>query len=211
MKILITSFLLFPTLVLATPTKFSVDIKKSSIHYFLPYSTGTSEGDVKTVEGSATLDSDHPTDVSGEFTVPISSIDSGNSTRTCHLTEALGLNYAVSDFPAEHICDGNKLPETGKNSIAYPTIHFKVLKIKALAEENMIDVEGEWTIHGVTHADHLQLKMTREGKDLKLKGETQFSLKNYGIQVKPAKIAFITIRVHDELRVVLDLVLMPVL
>jgi len=209
MKTLIAFLFFSPGLVLASPAKFGIDIKKSSIHYFLPYSTGTSEGDVRAVDGSVTLDPDHPSAVSGEFTVPISSIDSGSAKRTCHLQEALGLNYAVSDFPNDHVCDGDKLPLTGKNSVVFTTIHFKVLKITSMTEAASIEVEGEWVIHGVSHSDHLKMKMIREGTGLRLKGETQFSLKNYGIVVKPAKIAFITISVHDELRVVLDLLLTP--
>jgi polyisoprenoid-binding protein YceI len=193
----------------AEATVYQLESKESSIHFFLPYTTGTHEGDAKGPIGKVKWDEANLSEVNGEVSVPLSSIVTGDETRDCHLREALGLNYAVSDFPKDHICKDGALPTSGKNSVVYPSVIFKVLHAKKLDEENSIEIEGEWTLHGITRSDRIKMNLIHEGKKLRLKGETLFSLQNYGVQVKPAKVLFVTISVHDQVRVVLDLLLSP--
>lgn len=211
MKNIILCYLLFPMSVMAStsPLQYKPTLENASIQFFLPYTLGIHEGKVNQIEGKVVLDVNNLSEIKGEFSVPINSLTTGDRERDCHLQESLGLNYTVSDFPEKHVCDHNQLPASGKNAVVYPIIHFKVLKTKVLPEENSIEVEGEWTIHGVTHADQIKMKMIPEGKNIRLKGETKFSLKNYGIVVKSAKVLFVTISVKDELRLVLNLLLIP--
>jgi len=182
----------------------------SSVKYALPYSMGTHRGRVKRMTGTVSLDLEQSMG-SGELHVPIDSIDTGNKEQDCHLIEAMGLNYRVSDFPKEHTCDKNDhVATSGKNSVAYPEIIFKISSIKASEKAGNFTVSGVWTIHGISHPSQFDTKIIHQGNSLKIQGEIQFSLKDYGVEVKSAHILFVTISVKDEVSMVFDLELSPI-
>ena len=186
------------------PYKPSLD-SGSSIQYTLPYSMGIHEGKIKTITGIVSLDLEHSIG-SGELHVPIEALETGKEEQNCHLREAMGLNYQSSDFPKEHVCDKNhQLPSSGKNAIAYPEIIFKISSIKTTSD-TALTVNGVWTMHGVSHPAQIEMKLRHQGDQLRLQGEIHISLKDYGIEVKSARVLFVTISVHDQATVKLDLI-----
>lgn len=181
----------------------------TGIRFRLPYTLGTHDGEALEATGTATFDPASRKAIRGSFRVPIRSIRTGNDARDCHLLEALGLDYAKSGYPEDHVCDGDDhLPSAGPDAIAYPDIEFRA---RALREEkNQITaIEGDWVIHGVSRPARIAVTATPEGEGFRLKGETRISLKDHGIEVKSAKILFATIRVEDQAVVSMDLRLQP--
>src|SRR5262245_58017183 len=111
------------------------------------------------------------------------------------MREALGLDYAKSGFPEEHVCDdNNKLPASGPDAVVYPEIRFEVTGISAqddaklvLDREKPVDLDGKWTIHGTTKPARIPVKIRPEGEGFRLTGSTKLSLKSFGVEVKSAK------------------------
>lgn len=188
------------------------------IKFQIPYSLGTHEGDVRIISGSITINPIDPASATGEFRVPIHSLTTNKPERDCHLRESLGLNYQESDFPTKHICDNQfHLPSTGKNSVSYPIITFKILSINSLDRtkqilsdgETSVEITGEWIMHGKSNQMKFPMKIISEGKNMRIVGVVPFSLNSYGIIVNSARIAFFTISVKDEVKVIFDLLLTP--
>ena len=188
----------------------------SGITFHISYSLGTHDGTAETVTGSLDLKSTEPLVASGQFQVPIRSLKTGNAQRDCHLLESLGLNYADTQYPGEHVCNGeNRLPETGKNAVAFPDITLKIISVAMddpktpfqLNHEAKLQINGEWTIHGVTKPVKFPMKMTPVGDQLRLQGELPFLLKDYGIVVKSAHVLIATISVSDTATAVFDMLL----
>ena len=143
----------------------------------------------------------------------------GNAVQDCHLVEALGLNYASSRFPENHVCNNdNELERDEASHFLYPFIHFKIVDAKKMGEEHTgtfhkyeLIVTGLWKIHGreVSQSHKVELSVDSKKRFLMLRIKTtpHFSLKEFGVIVKPAKILGIKIGVKDHVSVVLDLVL----
>lgn len=183
------------------------------IHFQLPYSLGTVLGEVLIIGGKVTIDTENAALSNGTFKVPIDSLYTNKPMRDCHLREALGINYEESDFPKTHVCSEKfQIPFEGKNAIAYPLITLKILSLKnkeannkkiSMDHETKVEVSGEWTIHGKTLPSIFELKIlpTPNSKSIKILGETIFSLKAFGIIVRPAKILLFPIKTEDQVRV----------
>lgn len=193
-------------------------VEKTGVTFHLPYTLGTHDGEVRIGKDHLNMDLTNPINSSGEFIVSIDSMTTGDSKRDCHMREALGLNYEQSDFPKEHVCnENNQLPLTGKNAVVFPEIIYKILSLKSLDKsgtihadmETLVEVEGQWTIHGVNQKEKMLLKMTPENGKFRIQGETQFSLKSYNVVVKSAKVLFITIEVKDHAKVNFNLLIEP--
>ncbi len=188
--------------------------REGGIRYRLPYSLGTHEGVASAVTGMFKIDLAKPESTSGSLKVPLDLLVSGDAKRDCHMREALGLKYEASDFPQEHVCnDENLLPTSGRNSIAYPAIELKVTSVKSMNEngqiaddrETSIEVEGKWVIHGVSQPAKIPMRVVPENGRLRLSGETALSLKSFGVEVKSARLLFVTISVSDQVKLTLDL------
>lgn len=217
MKFLSLLVLLVSTSVFAELKTFKL-ADKNGVSFHLPYSLGVHDGEARIDKDHLSLDINNPTNSSGEFIVLIDNMTTGNPKRDCHMREALGLNYGQSDFPNEHVCDDkNQLPSTGKNAVIFPEIIFKILSLKSLDksktilkdQETPIEVEGQWTIHGVSQKEKLQLKVIPEDGKFRIQGDTQFSIKAYNIVVKSAKVLFATISVKDQAKVNFNLLFEP--
>jgi polyisoprenoid-binding protein YceI len=187
---------------------------KSGIEFHIPYTAGTHDGEARISKAQLNLDFDRPGISMGEFIVPIEMMTTGNPERDCHMREALGLNYEQSDFPKEHACnDKHQLPNSGKNAVVFPEIIFKILSLRSLDpsgkilhdKETNIEVEGQWTIHGVSKKEKIPMKINSSGEKIVIHGETKFSLKDYNIVVKSGKVLFVTIGVKDTVRVNFDI------
>ncbi|MBC7539931.1 MAG: YceI family protein [Bacteriovorax sp.] len=221
MKMFFILFILIPAICFAVPKVYrpaAIPGPNIGIKFQIPYTLGTHEGDVRIISGSITIDTIDPSTATGELRVPIESLTTNKAERDCHLRESLGLNYHLSDFPKEHICDNQfHLPATGKNSIAFPLITLKIVSINSLDRtkqikfdsETEIEVVGLWNIHGKTNQIKFPMRIIPEGNKLKVVGEVPFSLNSFDIKVKPAHMAFFTISVKDQIKVIFDLLLVP--
>jgi polyisoprenoid-binding protein YceI len=200
MKNIFTLIFCYPLICFATPEVYKPEIssgKNIGVKFTIPYTFGTHEGVSHIILGEVTIDTSNPSVSTGEFIVPINSFKTNDDERDCHLREALGLNY--------------------QNSVIYPMINFKILSVTSqdsikqipLDRESMIDVEGQWTIHGITKQVKLPMKIIPNGKKFRTIGEFPFSLSDYNIIVKSNKILFVTIGVKDQLKVLIDFSLAP--
>ena len=202
------SALFFAQIALSAPTVFQpLSEKNTGIHFTLPYSLGTHDGDVHVLKGGMTLDLASLSSSAGELHVPINSITTGNEERDCHLQESLGLDYQQSDYPKEHVCTKNQLPASGKNAVSFPEIILKITSLKKQENNGFTEATGSWTIHGVTVPTRLSVKLTFEGSKLRIQGSQPFSLKAFGIQVKSAHVLFATISVEDQAKLDFNILL----
>lgn len=196
----------------------------AGIRFDLLYSSGTHRGSVGEARGEVTFDPSAPGGAKAHFTVPIRGIKTGDETRDCHMREALGLDYARSGFPEEHVCrNDDSLPETGPDAIVFPDLALEVRGVRSaekaggglgsagtgaaipLDRPSRVEVTGEWRIHGKQKPARVEMELEPRGDGLRLLGKTRLSLKDFGIVVKDAKILFLTIRVEDSAEVSLDL------
>lgn len=194
--------------------------KHSRIRFKLPYTFGIHKGEIGVANGQLDIDSNPPHFISSaDFSIPISSLSTGNEMRDCHLREAMGIKYSTSKYPEKHVCDReNKLPKNGPDSILYPTVHFKLESLKldpldadlsGLNTSITAKAEGKWSMHGITRPVRLPLTIQREEEDYRVEGKFNFSLKEYEIVVKKVKFLFIPVGVKDRATVNFDLLFRP--
>jgi polyisoprenoid-binding protein YceI len=160
--------------------------RDGGVQFSIPYKLGTHDGPALDVMGSMEYDVATDTIQSGVISIQIINLDSGNSKRDCHLQEAIGLNYAISAFPEEHVCEnGNVLPETGPDSIQYPEIRFTVTSSKRISADTSI-LKGALSMHGISRPIEFPVTVkNRKEKSISLAGSVVIALKDYGIEVKP--------------------------
>jgi hypothetical protein len=206
--------------------KYSLANKNATgVTFQIAYSLGVHDGTVSEMDSSVQL-SDKNKILSGEFTVPLSAMATGNATRDCHMREALGIKYEGSAFPTDHVCVGDQLPATGPNAMAFENLQFKFKNVKAAASElpevlevgksYPILIQGQWTLHGVTvdvgtdESIAVQVKLLDGATgELQLFGKFELSLAKFGVVVKPFKIAFVKIGVADNAKVTINTRLLP--
>jgi hypothetical protein len=136
------------------------------------------------------------------------------------MREALGIDYkAGGRFPAEHACDGaNRLPASGPDSIAFSDIRLELLTAHPLDDLALleagkpvrVEVEGRWTVHGVSKPARELVRVLRDGEGLRARGRSTLVLKDFGVVVKSTKVLFAEIQVGDAVTVIYDLKLVPV-
>ncbi len=191
------------------------------VTFSIGYSLGQHDGSAQAMSSSVKLTKDNKI-LSGTFSVPISSMTTGNSKRDCHMMEALGIDYSKSQFPKEHVCNSDILPTSGPDSVSFQTIDFNFISIKgdsnsglpAVLEEGKVynlPIHGKWTIHGVTQEVGgaqsnevvlAQVKLLNASTgELQLFAKFNISLSKFGVIVKPFKIAFVSIGVDDIAKV----------
>ena len=194
------------------------DAQRPAIEILLPYSVGTHKQTVGEVRGQIRANTESLRTIEGLLTVPINSIVADGGKRDCHMREALGLDYKSSRFPKEHVCDdGNRLPSTGPDGLAFPEIQLELKTIRPIDEPKLLDqgksvsaeVQGTWTIHGVSRPAKLVIHLSREGTAgaLRVRGREWFALKDFGIVVKPAQVLFASITAGDVATANIDLLL----
>jgi hypothetical protein len=178
----------------------------------LPYTFGTHQFEVRDVRGEVRVDWTGAPSVSGRLSVALTALRGGGETLTCHMQEAMGLDYAKSAFPGDHVCSGGKLPASGKDAIAFPEIAFEIksARLAAPAKQKVrVSVTGRWTMHGISHDDTFDLDLTpMQGNAghptlFRLEGARKIRLASYGIQVKRA----LVISAGEEATVKINLVL----
>ncbi len=206
--------------------KYSLANKASTgVTFQIAYSLGVHDGTVSEMDSSIQL-SDKNKILTGEFSVPISAMSTGNATRDCHMREALGIKYEGSAFPADHVCINNELPTSGPDSLAFNKLQFKFKNVKATTSElpEVLEVgksypvliQGQWTLHGVTvdvgaeESIAVQVKLLDDVTgELQLFGKFELSLAKFGVVVKPFKLGFVKIGVADNAKITINTRLLP--
>lgn len=199
---------------------------KTGITFKIGFSAGVHDGDVDAMENKVVLDKKNNI-LSGDFKILIDHISTGNSTRDCHMREALGIKYEGSQFPNEHVCDSDdKLPASGPDAASYQAISFSFTSVKAnsnsLLPETLevgkvynLAVQGKFTMHGrtkdfsavnSTEFIPVQVKLINaETQELQLASKFEVSLSEFGVVVKPFKLGPFKIGVSDKAKVSLDM------
>lgn len=147
---------------LAAEDTFTVDKAHSSTTFRVRHMMANVMGQFRDINGTIKVDRENPTKSSVEFTISATSIDTGNQNRDEHLRTA--------DF-----FDVQK----------YPTISFKSTSI-APKGNNLYDVTGDFTMHGVTKRITLPVQFlgfakTARGEKAGFEIETTLNRKDYGI------------------------------
>ena len=130
------------------------------------------------------------------------------------MREALGLDYSKSSYPQAQVCDKrNQIPQSGVDSIVFPEIKFTLASLMGGGESTsplvpgtpkMITAVGKLVLHGVKHKVEVPLKLTLSATSLgllKVQGEFEVSLTDYGIVVRP--VLFVTVK--DTAHISVDL------
>ena len=182
----------------------------------LPYTFGTHGDRAVKVLGELRMDPDSPQAVAGTLRVPIDAIVSDSAERDCHMREALGVDYARSQYPREHVCKDDRLPA---GVVAFPEIVLQVRGAQAapvttmsVGKETPVSIQALWTIHGVTRPARLQLTASRDAKTpgaVRLRGNSEVRLSDFGVVVKSAHVLFVTSSVGEVATVHFDLELVP--
>jgi polyisoprenoid-binding protein YceI len=189
---------------------------RTGIEFDIGYTGGTHLGRAEAVSGQATLDIDNLAGSTALFSVPLTSLNTDNTKRDCHMREALGINYSVSIFPeGGHVCPStNVLSSTGPDKLAFDKITF-LLKGLMRPDGSRLDTltpgietpvlaQADWNIHGVTHSQVDNLTLTLENNDrVRVRGTSKLVLKDFGIEVLP----FLIITVSDFATARYDVVL----
>ncbi len=194
------------------------------VTFDIGFTAGVHRGSVSEVRGSLVFDGANRF-VKGSFVAALADIRTSNETRDCHLREAMGIDYTHSQFPAQHVCDGqNRTPATGPDSVVFPNIEFEFTNLvqtsgdalpATFARGKTYDVflRGKFTMHGQSklldggdpRATLVgKLMMTTDGF-LRLQSSFPVVLKDYGIVVKPSKLGPVTISVADKATVTLNI------
>ncbi len=176
---------------------------ENQIHFKIKYSLGTHEGVAKKIQSELQFDFLSPNKSKGFLAVPLSALATGSEGRDCHMREALGINYELSDYPKEHVCDDkNELLTSGKNAVVYPEIRFelKSLKINSwpIKDSTDAEIEGEWKIHGQVQPANIKVKMSQDKGVYRIQGSYIFNLTDFKVEVKSAKILIATIKTSNE-------------
>jgi polyisoprenoid-binding protein YceI len=197
---------------------YTVRLPQDGIVVDVPYSMGTHHEHVTATDGILRLDPAALTLERGRLVFPLSGFRSDDPQRGCHLREALGLDYTRSRFPREHVCDDqNHLPAAGPDSVAFPEVVLELASAEPVGAGSAggaeVEVTGTLTLHGRARPERFRLVVTPDPSApgmLRVRGHIPVRLADFGIEVKPAKILFVSITVHDEVTVNLDALLEPV-
>jgi polyisoprenoid-binding protein YceI len=202
----------------AAAQPYAIRLAQGGLEVEVPYSLGTHHEHVTAVDGTLRLDPETLHLERGRLVVPLASFRSDDAKRGCHLREALGLDYARSRYPKDHVCDDrNALPASGPDAIAYPDV---VLALTAGAPAERaaagaageVEVSGTLTVHGISRPVKFRLAVSRPGTEpglLRVRGRVPLRLADYGVQVKSAGVLFVSISVKDEVTVVIDALVEP--
>ena len=198
----------------AAAAAYSVRLPREGLIVDVPYSMGTHHEHVTAVDGTLRIDPEALRVQRGRLVIPLAAFRSDDPQRGCHLREALGLDYARARYPRDHVCDAqNHLPATGPDAIAFPDIVLEVSKGGPVASATgEIEAEGLLTVHGASRPVRLHLAVSRDASlpgTLRVRGRIPLHLADFGVQVKPAKVLFVSITVHDEIAVAVDALLEP--
>jgi len=174
---------------------------QSGLSFSIPYTLGVHTGVTTVAQGELAIDPVHLEINSGEILFPIASLESGNVERNCHMSEALGIDYAKSDYPNKHVCStGNLLPTDGPNAVVFPQIRFL---FRSFQDGK---VTGTFSMHGVDKELTVPVIVTAvDGGKMNVKSTFVVHLSDFGVVVKKVLI----VSVGNDATVNVDLTLEP--
>lgn len=190
---------------------------KFSVNYNCVIKTCVHNGEAREIQG--TLEGDGQGFVrKAQFHLFIEDLSTFNKVRDCHMREALGLDYSVSKFPREHVCEGSQLPSVGPDSLAYPEIVLTLVRVldgpaslNSLASEPVLrrDLLVTVKIHNVTKDVVLKQVVLKQNDERHLVLQSQFILdrRSFDIVVKPFSLGFAEMTVDNDIRVDVKLIL----
>jgi polyisoprenoid-binding protein YceI len=201
----------------AAPEAYGIRLAGNGLVIDVPYTLGTHHEHVTAVEGTVRVDPQTFRLERGRLVLPLAGLRSDDPKRGCHLREALGLDYARSRYPREHVCDDrNHLPASGPDAIAFPEVVLELTQGEPAAAapgaDSEVEVAGTLTVHGVSRPVKLHLAAARPASDpgmLRVRGRVPLRLADFGVKVKSAGVLFVSIAVKDEVTVVVDALLEP--
>jgi polyisoprenoid-binding protein YceI len=200
----------------AAAEAYGVRLGRDGLVVEVPYSVGTHHEHVTAVDGTVRVDPETSRLERGRLVVPLSAFRSDDPERGCHLREALGLDYARSRYPRDHVCDdANHLPVAGPDAIAFPEVVVELTRggpaTGAPGAASEVEVEGTLTVHGITHPLKLRLATSRDAGTglLRVRGRVPLRLSDHGVKVKSAGVLFVSISVRDEVTIIVDALLEP--
>lgn len=194
--------------------------KDSGIEFKIPFTFGIHNGKAHQFQGSFELDqNDFLQKI--QVTLPISKIETGNSTRDCHLRESLGIDYShqQSIYPSKHVCNSkNELPVQGNDSIAFPEIKLSLVQVLKstplpipLNKKTKTTLLAELEIHGIKKTFELEVEIlktqpTPTTENIEIQTTFDVSLADFAILVKPVNLLLTKISVGEIAQVTVHLV-----
>ena len=186
------------------------------VTFSLGWTLGTHQGRASRVTGSLEAQIEPLAVTQGEFRVPITAMSTGSTTRDCHMREALGIDYARSHFPAEHVCVNDQVPVSGPDSVVYPDIVIKVQGVRPqgvasgpaqmLTPMQWVDthVSFRLSMHGTTRDMAAPIRLQLIKPDVvQVQMEFEVKLADFGLVVKMPAL----MKVEDRAKVKLNLLL----
>ncbi len=195
----------------------------SGLKFSIAYTAGVHKGSASQMEGLAIIDQNDQLKQL-DIRVPIATMSTGNPTRDCHMREALGIDYAQSRFPKDHVCNAaNQTPPQGNDAIVFHDIDFKFMQIEKSAVSATMNPNVEYPVlvtarvsfHGFTKDIHgIEIKVTKtvdkdEAVSYHIKSAFSLSLNDFGVVVKPLKLGPFSIGVDDKVNLDIAIALRP--
>jgi polyisoprenoid-binding protein YceI len=187
--------------------------------FSLGWSLGTHQGQASSVTGSMQAQLEPLAITDGEFHVPISAMSTGSRTRDCHMREALGIDYAHSHFPAQHVCVNDQVPASGPDSVVFPETVIRIRGVRPVQAANQaatvlpgltlnkpIEVSAvlDLSIHGVTRQIVTPVRLQLIKQDtVQADAEFEWKLADFGVVVIMPPL----LKVDDAVKVSLKLLL----
>lgn len=145
-------------------TTYAIDASHSQVGFSVKHMMfSTVRGNFRGFEGTVVVDNDNPANSSVNVTIDASTITTGDEKRDEHLRSADFFDVAT-----------------------YPTLTFKSTSVDFKDAENFT-VNGELTMHGVTHPVQIKAEQTGEGTNpwgmdvAGFEGSTKINRKDYGL------------------------------
>jgi polyisoprenoid-binding protein YceI len=187
------------------------------VTFSLGWTLGTHQGRASRVSGSLDAQIEPLAVTQGEFRVPIAAMSTCSTTRDCHMREALGIDYARSRFPAEHVCANDQVPVSGPDSVVYPDIVIKVQGMRPaqgaasgpalrLTPMQWVDTQVSFglSMHGTTRDMSAPMRLQLIKPDVvQVQMEFEVKLADFGLVVKMPAL----MKVEDRAKVKLNLLL----
>jgi hypothetical protein len=173
---------------------------KSHVSIEIDYTMGEHLLEAEGMSGKVEWDPTTSEIKSGELKMAIANIKSKKSELECHMRESLGLDYLISNFPKNHVCnDEDKIPTAGPNSIKYPEISATLLSVLKIGEN---EAKVQWIIHGEKSVITMPITVAKgkDGEVLRMNSKWNMKLSDFDIIVKK----FLFIGVKDDVKLKLD-------
>jgi len=111
------------------------------------------------------------------------------------------IEVAMADFSSDNRKRDEHMQESFESSV-FPKAVFEIKDVVTKGQDGYV-LKGMMNFHGVTKAMNFESTITRESGKVRIKGESQMKMSDFGI--KPIKLLFLTVR--DQVDVSVDIVL----